>query len=92
MGPRVQVLGRQLEGLVTAAEELKKQWKDSFVSVEHLVVALADDPRFGAQLLRNMGCTKVAIETAVKDIRGTKRVLGIPLPACPVHSLLLGTS
>ena len=30
-----QVLGRNLEGTITKAEGIKKEWKDDFTSVEH---------------------------------------------------------
>lgn len=41
-----QVLGRNLEGVVNKAMDLKTKFGDSFVSVEHLVLALADDSRW----------------------------------------------
>lgn len=41
-----QVLGRYLEAVVSRAQEYKKEWKDSFVSIEHLVVGLVKDPRY----------------------------------------------
>jgi hypothetical protein len=44
-----QVLGRNLEGVVNAAMSLKSKWGDQFCSVEHLVLALANDTRFGAR-------------------------------------------
>lgn len=69
-----QVLGRNLEGLVTRAQELKEQWKDQFVSVEHLVLAFADDSRFGRSTLQNEGLSKSALETAIKDMRGSNKV------------------
>jgi ATP-dependent Clp protease ATP-binding subunit ClpB len=69
-----QVLGRNLEALITRAEELKKRWKDDFTSVEHLVLAFPDDARFGRQLLRDEGLDGKKLEAAVKDIRGTNRV------------------
>jgi hypothetical protein len=99
-GTSDQVLGRNLEAMITAAEALKGLWKDDFVSVEHLVIAAVDDPHYGARLCRQFGLTKNKVEKAVKDIRGSKRVSGVPtffipmpfplpLPAgpCPPPSL-----
>eukprot|EP00967_Tisochrysis_lutea_P111118 scaffold174465_cov20-Tisochrysis_lutea.AAC.1 len=63
----VQVLGRNLEGVVNRAMELKDKWGDQYVSVEHLVLALADDPRFGATLFKNEGLTNKKLE----EVRGT---------------------
>lgn len=47
-GQYEQILGRSLEGVVTRAEELKRKWNDEYVSVEELVMALAEDMRFVA--------------------------------------------
>lgn len=65
-----QVLGRHLEAAVTRAMELKAKMGDSFVSVEHLVLALADDPRFGEGLFRGEGLTRAKLDEAVKEVGG----------------------
>ena len=70
----MQVLGRNLEGLVSRAQEQRTQWKDSHVSVEHLVLAFLDDTRFGAQLLKNAGLDLATLSKAIKEIRGSNRV------------------
>ncbi|KAL4458733.1 hypothetical protein ABPG75_013598 [Micractinium tetrahymenae] len=69
-----QMLGRSLEGVVNRAEELKAKWKDQYVSVEELVMALAEDPRFGEQLFRESGLTKERLEEVIQEIRGGKTV------------------
>ena len=69
-----QVLGRNLEALATRAQELKEQWRDQFVSVEHLVLALVDDARFGKRTLEAEGLTKAKLENAIKEMRGNNRV------------------
>ena len=56
----LQMLGRNLEALVTRAQELQKEWKDEFTSVEHLLLAMLDDQHFGQQLLRDEGWTRAA--------------------------------
>ena len=43
------------------------------MSVEELVLALAEDPRFGADLMRQEGLAREALEAAVMEIRGGKR-------------------
>eukprot|EP00803_Ostreobium_quekettii_P010828 evm.model.scf_150EXC.1 EVM.evm.TU.scf_150EXC.1 scf_150EXC:4224-11534(-) len=73
-GDSAQVLGRHLEGVVEKAQQLKSQWKDSFVSVEHLVLALAQDVRFGESLLRGRKLTYDALLKAVEEIRGSTRI------------------
>lgn len=70
----LQVLGRNLEALVTRAQEFKGKWKDEFVSVEHLVLAFLEDMRFGQKLLKNDGLDSAKLEKAIKDIRGSNRV------------------
>ena len=72
--PHAQVLGRNLEALITRAEELKRAMKDDFTSVEHLVLAFPDDARFGRDLLSGEGVDAKKLEAAVKDIRGSNRV------------------
>jgi ATP-dependent Clp protease ATP-binding subunit ClpB len=73
-GAAEQVLGRSLEALITAAEKLKKKWGDEFVSVEELLMAYADDERFGRQLLKEQGLTREALEEAIMAVRGGKTV------------------
>ena len=69
----LQVLGRNLEGTITKAEDIKKEWKDDFTSVEHLVLAMLDDARFGRKLLRDAGLDAGKLTQAIKDIRGGNR-------------------
>jgi hypothetical protein len=57
-----QVLGRNLEGVVNRAMELKSKYGDSFVSIEHLMLALYDDPRFGSQLFKSEGITSSKLD------------------------------
>ena len=73
-GDSSQVLGRNLESAVTRAEELKKEFGDEFVSVEHLLLALAGDARACESILKSQGLTKAALADAVKQIRGSNKV------------------
>ncbi|WIA37072.1 hypothetical protein OEZ86_014046 [Tetradesmus obliquus] len=70
-----QVLGRNLEGVVNSAMGIKAKMGDTFVSVEHLVLALADDVRFGEALFKAEGLTVKKLEAAVKEIRGANKVV-----------------
>lgn len=58
----VQVLGRNLESVINQAMDLKGKWGDQFVSVEHLMLALSDDPRFGAAMFKAEGITHDKLE------------------------------
>ncbi|MEW5310494.1 MAG: hypothetical protein WDW38_002289 [Sanguina aurantia] len=57
-GEAAQVLGRNLEAVVNRSIELKSKWGDTHVSVEHLVLALAEDPRFGESQFTMEGLSK----------------------------------
>jgi ATP-dependent Clp protease ATP-binding subunit ClpB len=48
--------------------------KDSFVSVEHLLLAIAGDTGFSGKLLLESGATREKILSMLKDVRGTQRV------------------
>jgi hypothetical protein len=63
-----QVLGRNLEAVVNESMDIKAKFEDQFVSVEHLVLAMAGDARFGASLFKGEGITKAQLEAAIKDV------------------------
>jgi ATP-dependent Clp protease ATP-binding subunit ClpB len=69
-----QVLGRNLEGAVNRAMDLRDKMGDKFVSVEHLVLALSDDSRFAEPLFKQENLTKARLEQAVTDVRGSNKV------------------
>eukprot|EP00245_Coleochaete_scutata_P007436 TRINITY_DN22848_c0_g1_i1.p1 TRINITY_DN22848_c0_g1~~TRINITY_DN22848_c0_g1_i1.p1 ORF type:complete len:1006 (+),score=271.15 TRINITY_DN22848_c0_g1_i1:224-3241(+) len=70
-----QMLGRDLEGLIDRARGRKKEYGDSFISVEHLVLAYTQDKRFGVQLFKEFQLTQKALEGAITDIRGSQKVV-----------------
>lgn len=69
------MLGRDLEALIERARGFKKEYGDSFISVEHLVLAFAQDKRFGQQLFKDFQISQKALNTAVQAIRGTQKVI-----------------
>lgn len=69
----VQILGRNLEALVTRAQELKSRFGDEYVSVEHLILALAEDLRFGRDIMQGEKLDSTKLEAAAKEIRGSNR-------------------
>jgi len=84
----VQVLGRNLEAMVTRAQTIKEQWKDKFVSVEHLVLAYLDDARFGQRILKEEGLDYDRLANAIKEVRGSNAVtdqVSAPPPPLPSH-------
>jgi ATP-dependent Clp protease ATP-binding subunit ClpB len=48
-------LGRGLDVLLDIAEQTRETWEDEFISVEHLLLAFADDERIGRRLLGDGG-------------------------------------
>lgn len=72
--PPVEVsLGPQLAKLLRQAQTHMKNQKDTYISIDHLILALADDSTT-FQPLKDGGVTKKALENAVSQIRGNRRV------------------
>lgn len=68
------IVGTHLNSLLDNARKLKKQMGDSFLSVEHLVLAFPLDKRFGQQLFENLQLSEKALKDAVQSVRGSQRV------------------
>lgn len=73
-------IGNQQLSLNTAtlldnANNEARSLKDEFISTEHLLLALSDDKGAVGELLRNNGVTREIILAALKDIRGSQRVV-----------------
>lgn len=67
-------LSPQLSKVLRAANELSKTQKDSYVAVDHMITALAQDSVVQRALAdANVPNTKL-IDSAIQQIRGTKRV------------------
>jgi ATP-dependent Clp protease ATP-binding subunit ClpB len=67
---------RRLAGVLEAAEREAKRLKDSYVSVEHLVLALAEEGTSSAagKLLAQHGITRESFLASLTKIRGNQRV------------------
>lgn len=68
------ILGSNLRSLFDAARKHKKDMGDSFVSVEHLLLAFPSDKRFGQQLFKSLQLSEKDLKDAVKAVRGSQRV------------------
>ena len=64
----------RLSQLFTRAEEQAKQLKDDYVSIEHLLLAAADDSGPAGKLLRDAGLTRDRLMKALVEVRGNQRV------------------
>jgi ATP-dependent Clp protease ATP-binding subunit ClpB len=67
-------LGRNLDVLLDKAEEARQSWQDSFISIEHLLLAYAVDPRLGLRTLKLFNLDPKRLETAIKELRGSQKV------------------
>ena len=67
-------LGKGLNAVLDRADALKKEFEDSYIAIEHLLLALAEDQRCGRQLLSQAGTTAAKLKEAVLAVRGTQKV------------------
>ena len=67
-------LGQALDRMLDRAEAYRSNWGDKYISVEHIIVAFAEDGRIGKRTLRGFNATPESIEAAIKAIRGSQKV------------------
>ncbi len=65
---------RGMLSVLSAAERIAKDAGDEYVSVEHLLLALAEVQSEVASLLRRLGATPEALRAALSQVRGSARV------------------
>ncbi len=66
--------GRSADSLLDRAEKFRKDYDDSFISVEHILLSYAQDGRFGKALLSEFNLTEAKLKTAIDQIRGNQKV------------------
>ena len=67
-------LGKGLDRLLDQAENYRKEFKDDFISIEHIILAYAKDDRFGKNLLKEFNLDENKLKTIIKEIRGNQKV------------------
>ena len=67
-------LGRSLDTLLDRAENYRTSLEDEYISIEHLILALAKDDRFGKSLYEEFGLNENKLKDVIKDIRGSQKV------------------
>ena len=72
--PESVYLGSGLNGLLDRSETLKQAYGDSYISIEHLLLALAEDSRCGKRLLSQAGAEPKTLKTAIDAVRGSQTV------------------
>ena len=72
--PEQLYLGRNLEIWLDRAEESRKSFGDDFMAVEHMLLGLIDDDRFGKRLYRDLSIDRKKLEETIKTLRGSQTV------------------
>ncbi|MFN5117233.1 MAG: ATP-dependent chaperone ClpB [Cyanobacteriota bacterium] len=67
-------LGKGLNAVLDRADGLRKELDDSYIAIEHLLLALAEDDRCGRQLLSQSGTDARKLKEAVLAVRGNQKV------------------
>jgi ATP-dependent Clp protease ATP-binding subunit ClpB len=63
-----------LQAILNRADTEASELKDEYISVEHLLIALAEEPSPAKDVLSTFGVDKKGLVAAMKDIRGSQRV------------------
>ncbi|HGY5546618.1 MAG: ATP-dependent chaperone ClpB [Prochlorococcus sp.] len=72
--PESVYVGKGINHLLDQAEQHKEAFGDSFISIEHLLLALAKDNRCGRQLLSQAGVDAGKLKVAIDAVRGNQKV------------------
>ena len=76
--PKVQggqpYLSQQASQVLQKAEDLAQQGGDEYVSVEHLLMAIAEVDCTAGKMLKDMGLTKDELKHAIAELRGGQKV------------------
>ena len=67
-------IGNNLLKVLDAAEKLASQMGDSYVTTEHLLIALCDDQDAAGSVLKTAGVTAKRVRAAYDELRGDERV------------------
>ena len=69
------LLSQNIEFKKANFKDKKEEFGDSFISIEHLILALAVDPRCCSELIQKAGAGANEIKLAINNIRGTQKVV-----------------
>ena len=72
--PESVFLGRGVNGVLDRAESQRNSFGDSYISIEHLLLALTEDDRCGRQLLNQAGVDAAKLKEAITAVRGNQSV------------------
>jgi ATP-dependent Clp protease ATP-binding subunit ClpB len=78
--------GRLNRLLGQQAEDEAKRFKDEYISVEHLLLAMTDDTGAAGRILKEFGVTRDRLMRALQEVRGSQRVTS-PTPESTYQAL-----
>jgi ATP-dependent Clp protease ATP-binding subunit ClpB len=67
-------LGRSVDTLLDRADNFRKEYKDDFISIEHLLLSYPQDDRFGKQFFSEFKLEESKLKTIVSQVRGSQKV------------------
>ncbi|MBO4620726.1 MAG: hypothetical protein J5654_11530, partial [Victivallales bacterium] len=67
-------LSAELNGILAKADQARSDFKDDFISVEHLLLGILRQDGDAAKLLKANGIQEMDLLNAIKEIRGNQRV------------------
>jgi len=67
-------LSRSLDTMLDRAEENRVRMKDGYISVEHILLAFAEDDRIGRRMLKSLSLETNKLEASIKAVRGSQKV------------------
>lgn len=67
-------LAGRLNTILKQSEEEAKKFKDDYISVEHILLALLEDKASIGKLFKEFGITRDILMTALQEVRGNQRV------------------
>ncbi len=67
-------LSRSLDVMLDRAEEARVRMKDSYISIEHILLGFAEDERIGRRMLKGLNLETAKLEATIKSVRGSQKV------------------
>jgi ATP-dependent Clp protease ATP-binding subunit ClpB len=81
-----QYIGKELKEALNQANAIASQFKDDYISLEHVLLAILDKKSTLTELLKSQGITKETFLKALMEIRGNQRITD-PNPEDKIQAL-----
>ncbi len=72
--PEKLFIGKSLQNTLNESEKIKTSYKDDFIAIEHLVIALFKDERCCEKILQNENIKEITLIQTIDSIRGNQKV------------------